>query len=43
MIKIFEKFVEDSFIECSEEEAEYIHYCFNNDNLPCRREKILTE
>jgi hypothetical protein len=28
------------FEECEQEDATHIHFCGNEDNLPCRREKI---
>jgi len=42
MIIIYEKHIiegdENYFIECPEEEATHIHYCYNDDKKPCIRE-----
>lgn len=47
MREIFEKIEqndegEDVFVECSEEEATHIHYCYNDEvnPKPCRREVL---
>jgi len=41
MKTIFEKQIEieegTGFIECSEEEATHIHYCYHDEKKPCKR------